>query len=505
MPKPPRPPLKQPAATRGTLSEPSAQFDLIVIGGGSGGVRAARKAARHARVALIERADLGGTCVNLGCIPKKLLSYASLASKAIDSAADFGWTIEPPHFDWRTLIRNKDREIRRLNGAYDKLLADSGVTLLRGEARFTRTQELRVTSTNGVGTGSTSTGSTSTDGASTTGETLSVRAERILVACGGHPFVPQLEGREHIKTSDQFFHLDALGRRVVVVGGGYIALEFASILNGLGCETSLLYRGPALLRNFDDDIGSEIARALAARGIDVKLNSSLARIDKRMDGLALTLAEGGELMCDQLLYATGRTPNTASLNLQSVGVELDKRGAIIVDDQFRSSCPHIFALGDCARVPNSSKRELTPVAIAEAECFLRQHYLGHADTMMNYDNTATAVFCSPQIASCGLTEKEARARGLNIKCYKTQFRPLHASLGTHDERTLMKLVVNDESGAENGRVIGCHLIDKDAAEIIQGFAVAMNAGATKPTFDATIGLHPTSAEEFTTLPEPQSS
>ena len=439
-------------------------WDLLVIGAGSGGVRAARMAAQYgARVAVVEQQALGGTCVNVGCVPKKLFVYAAEFSHALADARHYGWQSAPPEFDWATLRDNKTREIERLNGIYQKLLENAGATLIRGRATLIDAHTVAV-------------------GAARHG------ARHLLIATGGQPFVPDFPGREHVLRSDDMFYLPELPQRIAIVGGGYIAVEFAGICNGLGVETELIHRGERLLRGFDADLGDALAREMTKRGVRLHLRTEVERIARGRDGLNLTLNSGAELGVGQVLYATGRRPNTAGLGLENTNVETDARGAIRIDDEFRTAEPSVYALGDV-----TGRVELTPVAIREA-MVLTQNLFGGGGAEMSYENIPSAVFSQPGIGTVGLSEEQARARDANVKVYRSEFRPLKATLGG-DDRVLIKLVVD----ADSDRVLGCHLLGDQAGEIIQGFAVAVQMGATKADFDRTIGIHPTLAEELVTL------
>lgn len=443
-------------------------YDLYVIGAGSGGVRAARMSGSlGARVAVAEARYLGGTCVNAGCIPKKLLYYGSHFAEDFEDARGYGWDAHRPSFDWATLIRNKDREIERLNGVYDRLLKNAGVELHIGRARVVDPHTVEV---NGK----------------------SFTAERILVATGGYPHLPPIEGRELAITSDEAFHLKELPRRVIVVGSGYIGVEFAGIFNGLGAKVTLVYRGLHLLRGFDDDIRTFLAEEMRKKGIDLRPNASICRIARVGDDLCAELEDGVELRADCILYAVGRGANTRGLGLAEVGVELNPDGGVIVNDCFQSSVPSIFAIGDVIE-----RVRLTPVAIAEAMALVRLWFRGEP-VRMDYVDIPTAVFSQPNVGSVGLSEAQARSTGAAIDVYASTFRPLRHTVSGRDERTLMKLIVDRATG----RVLGVHMVGPDAGEIIQGFAVAMKCGATKAHFDATIGIHPTAAEEFVTMREP---
>ncbi|HEX4881715.1 MAG TPA: glutathione-disulfide reductase [Porticoccaceae bacterium] len=439
-------------------------WDLFVIGAGSGGVRAARMAAQYgARVAVAEYQALGGTCVNVGCVPKKLFVYAAEFAHELAAARHYGWQTQPPGFDWATLRDNKTHEIARLNGIYQKLLENSGATILRGRASLVDAHTVAV------------------------GDAR-YSARNILIATGGQPFVPEFPGREHVLCSDDMFHLPELPKRIAIVGGGYIAVEFAGICNGLGVATELIHRGNRLLRGFDGELGETLAREMTKRGIRLHFDAQVERVAQTGDGLRVTLNGGAELTVDQVLYATGRRPNTAGLGLENTRVETDARGAIRVDDDFRTAEPSIHALGDV-----TGRIELTPVAIREA-MVLTANLFGAGGGRMNYENIPSAVFSQPSIGTVGLSEEQARQRFANVKIFRSEFRPLKATLGG-DDRVLIKLVID----ADSDRVLGCHMLGDHAGEIIQGFAVAVQMGATKADFDRTLGIHPTVAEEFVTL------
>ncbi len=446
--------------------------DLFVIGGGSGGVRAARMAGqRGARVMLAEAAALGGTCVNVGCIPKKLYSYAAQFAQEFEDAAGFGWDLQPARFDWRRLKKNRAHEIARLNGVYEHLLRTAGVDLVRGWATLCDPHTVQVATADGA---------------------RRWRARHILVATGGTPSVPHIAGKEHVLTSDSMFDLDPFPGRLVVVGGGYIACEFASIFRGLGAAVTQLYRGEQVLRGFDDDVRHFLAQEVRKHGVDLRLRSDVAAIGRQGEALAVTLADGEVLPADCVLYATGRVPNVAGLGLDAAGVRLSPHGGIVVDEHYRSTAPSVFAVGDV-----TARLQLTPVALAEAMVVVDQLF-GKRERAMSYDFVPTAVFTHPGIGTVGLTEAEARARHGEVRIFRSEFRALKHTLSGNPERTLMKLVVD----AATDRVVGLHMVGQDAGEIVQGFAVAMKAGATKAVFDSTIGIHPTAAEEFVTMREP---
>ncbi|MER0042611.1 glutathione-disulfide reductase [Pseudomonas sp. MGal98] len=445
-------------------------FDLFVIGAGSGGVRAARFAAGYgARVAVAESRYLGGTCVNVGCVPKKLLVYGAQFADEFEHAEGFGWTPGQASFSWPTLIANKNREIERLNGIYRKLLVGSGVSLLEGHARLLDEHRVEVD-----------------------GKTYS--AERILIATGGWPHIPDIPGHEHAINSNQAFFLEQLPKRVLVVGGGYIAVEFASIFNGLGAQTSLLYRGELFLRGFDNSLRTHLHEELGKKGLDVQFNTDIARIDKQADGsLQATLKDGRTLEADCIFYATGRRPMLYNLGLENTSVSLDDKGYIKVDDEYQTSAPSILAIGDVI-----GRVQLTPVALAEGMAVARRLFKPEEYRKVDYRMIPTAVFSLPNIGTVGLSEEQAREAGHEVTIFESRFRPMKLTLTESDERTLMKLVVD----AKTDRVLGCHMVGPDAGEIVQGLAVALKAGATKQVFDETIGVHPSAAEEFVTLRTP---
>ena len=449
---------------------PKYTYDFFVIGAGSGGTRAARIAAAHgARVGVAEDLYLGGTCVNVGCVPKKLLVYASHYAEDFEDAEGFGWSVGERKHNWAKLIANKDKEIARLNGIYRRLIEGAGATI--HEARAT----LEDVHTISVG-----------------GE--SVTAETILVATGGWPSVPDIPGKEHIVTSNEAFHLETMPRRVVVVGGGYIAVEFAGIFHGLGAKVTQLYRGPLFLRGFDDDAREFVAEEMLKKGVDLRFNSHVECIAKQSDGsFLLDLAGGETIETDLVMYATGRHPNTSGIGLEKAGIALNDRGAVIVDGEWRTNVDNIYAIGDV-----TDRIQLTPVAIAEGHALADRLY-GKPGREVSYELVASTVFSQPNLGTVGLTEAEAREQLGAIEIYKSAFRPMKHTLSGRDERTLMKLVVERKTD----RVVGIHVVGPDAGEIIQGFAVALKAGATKAVFDATIGIHPTAAEEFVTMREPE--
>jgi glutathione reductase (NADPH) len=446
----------------------SYDFDLFVIGAGSGGVRAARIAAGHgAKVAIAEEWRVGGTCVLRGCVPKKLLVYGAHFAHELADAPSFGWTVEGARHDWATLIANKDRELDRLNGVYLRLLANAGVELMMGRATVTGPNTVSV------------------DG-------REISARIILVATGGWPWKPDYPGIEHAITSNEALSLPEFPRRIAIAGGGYIAVEFAGIFNALGAEVTLAYRGEQILRGFDDDVRAFLARELKAKGIDIRLGVKGERIEKTADGYRYHLSDGSVLEVDQVMYATGRKPNTAGLGLEAVGVELAENGAIRVDADSRSSVPSIFAVGDV-----TDRINLTPVAIAEGHAFADTQF-GGMPRQADHNCVPSAVFSQPPVAVVGMSEQTARATGHDVVTYKADFRPMKYTLGSNPERTLMKLVV----GRDSDRVLGAHMVGIDAPEIIQGIAIAVKMGARKRDFDATIGIHPSAAEEFVTMRTP---
>ncbi|WBL58445.1 glutathione-disulfide reductase [Stutzerimonas stutzeri] len=445
-------------------------FDLFVIGAGSGGVRAARFAAGFgAKVAVAESRYLGGTCVNVGCVPKKLLVYGAHYAEDIGQAQGYGWTIDGATFDWKTLIANKDREIQRLNGIYRSILVDSGVTLLQAHAQLVDAHTVEV-------------------------EGKHYSAEHILIATGGWPHVPEIPGREHAITSNEAFYLDALPRRVLVVGGGYIAVEFASIFHGCGADTKLLYRGELFLRGFDGSLRDHLKDEMIKKGVDLQFNADIVHIDKLADGsLLATLEDGRTLEADCIFYATGRRPMIDGLGLEAAGVALDARGFIAVDDEHRTSVPSILAIGDVI-----GRVQLTPVALAEGMAVARRLFKPEQYRKVDYSTIPTAVFSLPNMATVGLTEEQAREQGYKVTLFESRFRPMKLTMTDSLERSLMKLVVD----AHTDRVLGCHMAGPDAGEIMQGLAVALKAGATKQVFDETLGIHPTAAEEFVTMRTP---
>jgi glutathione reductase (NADPH) len=449
------------------------EFDLLVLGAGSAGVRLARMAASVGhRVAVVEQRHLGGTCVNVGCVPKKLFVYAAEYREAFAQAAGFGWqTGVDIGFDWMTLRRNKDAEIRRLNGVYESLLKNAGVTIIDGHASFIERQAVAV-------------------GART------LRANRIVVATGGRPFVPDIPGAELAGSSDDLFFLERLPDTATVVGGGYIAVEMAGILNGLGVDTTLIHRRDTLLAGFDSEVGAFVQAAIAQRGVRLCLGETVAAVSGRPGALQVQLGSSRRLEAGLVLMATGRVPNTEGLNLARADVATSTSGAIVVDDQYRTSNPHVFALGDV-----TGRVQLTPVAIAEAMYLARAEFgLAGPIVPVDYGLIPTAVFSQPCVATVGMSEDQARAAGRDIAVFATSFRPMKNVMSGGTEKCLIKVIVD----RRDDRVLGAHMVGDAAGEIIQGIAVAMSAGLTKAQLDRTIGIHPTVAEEFVTLRQARS-
>lgn len=441
-------------------------YDLFVIGAGSGGVRAARMSAgTGAKVAIAEEKYLGGTCVNVGCVPKKLLVFASHYAEDFEDAEGFGWTVGERSFNWSTLIKNKNTEIERLNGIYKRMLENAGVNVVYGRARLVSDHSVEVN-----------------------GEIIT--AEKILVTVGGTPSVPEFEGSEHVISSDQIFFLPEMPKKMVIVGGGYIAVEFAGIMKGLGVETHLVYRGDTLLKNFDHATANFVASEMEKKGIHIHYNTNVTKIEKGADGqLQCHLDTGTALNADQVMYATGRKSLTTDLGIEKVGLETRNNATIVSNESFQTSVPSIYALGDVIGTP-----ELTPVATAQAMVFVSQQY-GDGSKTISYDNIPTAIFSQPNIGTVGLSEEAAKKKGTAIDVYQSEFKHLKHTLSGNSERVLMRMIVEQSSQ----KVIGMHMAGPDAGEIIQGFAVAVKAGLSKDMFDSTIGIHPTAAEEFVTL------
>lgn len=445
-------------------------YDLFVIGAGSGGVRASRIASNlGAKVAVAENLYLGGTCVNVGCVPKKIFVYGAEYAEHIEAAREFGWKITSTGFEWPHLRDNKTAEIKRLNGIYKNILDSAGVTTIDGFAQFIDKHTVAVGDKH-------------------------YTAEKILIATGGWPRLPTFPGAEHVITSNDVFSLDVLPKRVLVQGGGYIAVEFAGIFNGFGCETDLLYRGDLFLRGFDQEVREFVAEQVANKGVNVHFNTDIERIEKLPSGeLDVLLTTGETRRVDAVFSAIGRDPKVSGLGLESAGVVLDERGYIQVDDGFQTSQSNIYAVGDVI-----GRVQLTPVALAEGMA-LAKHWFAGTAMNVDYDNIATAVFCQPNIGTVGLSEEQALQKGKDIEIYASRFTPMKHTMSKMKEKSLMKLIVEKSTK----KILGAHMVGGDAGEIIQGLAIAIKAGATKDDFDATIGVHPTAAEEFVTMREPR--
>jgi glutathione reductase (NADPH) len=444
--------------------------DLFVIGGGSGGVRAARIAAGHgARVMVAEEYRVGGTCVIRGCIPKKLLVYASRFADDFEDALGYGWSVPEPAFSWTTLIANKDREIARLEAAYTTTLERAKVAIVKSRAAFEDAHTLRLV---------------------TTGE--KIRARHVLIATGGAPHLgAAIAGLEHVISSNEAFHLPALPERILIQGGGYIAVEFAGIFNGLGSEVTLVYRGDNILRGFDDDLRAHLRSEMERRGIKIVTRQTVDAVEKVEQGLCVKLPDHESFVVDQAMFATGRRPNVTGLGLEAIGVELAKNGGIAVDAYSRTSVAHIYAVGDVTNRVN-----LTPVAVREGHAFADTVF-GSKPTPVDHSNVPTAVFSEPEVGAIGLTEAQACAQLNKVDIYKTSFRPLKMTLAGRDTRAFFKLVVDGETD----RVVGCHIVGPDAGEMIQLVGIAVKMKATKADFDATMAVHPTAAEELVTMRE----
>ena len=450
-----------------------AEFDvdLFVIGGGSGGVRAARIAAGHgARVMLAEEYRMGGTCVIRGCVPKKLFVLGSHVRFEIADAAGFGWTIPSATFDWRTLVANKDKEIARLEGIYTANVEKSGAQIVKTRAVFEDAHTLRLA----------------------TGE--AVTARHVLISTGSAPnHGEMIPGIDHVISSNEVFHLDELPKRIVIQGGGYIALEFACIFAGFGSDVTVVYRGENILRGFDEDVRAHVRAEMEREGITVLTRCMVNKVDKHGKEFTTHLTNGSSIASDKVMFAIGRHPNVANLGLEKAGVAINPRnGGIAVDNFSRSSVPHIYAIGDVTHRIN-----LTPVAIREGHAFADTVF-GKRPCEVDHTNIPTAVFSQPEIGAVGLTEAEARAEFSQVDIYKADFRPIRSTMSGRDTRILMKLVVDGRTD----RVVGCHIVGDTAAEIVQAVAIAVKMKATKADFDATFALHPTAAEELVTMPTP---
>lgn len=444
-------------------------YDLFVIGAGSGGVRASRMSASYgARVAICEDLYLGGTCVNVGCVPKKLYVYASEYSAHFNESTGFGWQSGEANFDWATLRDNTSTEISRLNDIYGGILDRANVDLKEGRGKIVDAHTVEVAGKH-------------------------YTTERILLAVGGRPFIPEFVGNEHVLTSNEIFDLAAFPKRIVIVGGGYIAVEFAGIFNGLGAEVTQLHRGDLILDGFDQEVRHFSMAEMVKKGIDLRLQTYVDSVEKQYDGLfKVNLKEGETLIADVVLYATGRKPNLNNLGLENVNIELTDSGHVAVNENFQTSEKSIYALGDMT--PGMA---LTPVALAEGMALAKSLY-NNEPCKVDYSNIATTVFCQPNIGTVGMTEEQARSEYANVVKYRSEFRSMKHTISGSEERTLMKLLVDGDTD----KVIGVHMVGADAGEIMQGIAIAIKAGATKADFDATVGIHPTAAEEFVTMRTP---
>ncbi|MDZ4730329.1 MAG: glutathione-disulfide reductase [Xanthomonadales bacterium] len=447
---------------------PGFDFDLLVIGAGSGGVRAARIAASHgAKVAICEESRVGGTCVIRGCVPKKLLAYAAHFSEEFEDAAGFGWTVGERSFSWPALIAAKDKEIDRLNQVYLKLLSNSGVTLFESRGSFIDNHKVQV------------------------GDRV-VSAERILIASGAHPWLPDIPGIEFAISSDEAFYLTDLPQRIVIIGGGYIACEFAGIFNGLGSEVTQLYRGDEVLRGFDHDVRRVLSAEMAGKGVNFAFERNINAISKHGNELHCELDDGKILIVDQVMYATGRVPNVRNLGLEHTEVEVHASGWIVVDEYSRTSVEHIWAVGDV-----TSRVNLTPVAIYEGHAFADTEFAGK-NRPVSHEYIPSAVFSQPPVGSVGFSEHDAGTHFGDLDIYRSEFRPMKHTMTGRAEKSMMKLIV----ARDTQRVVGLHMVGTDAPEIVQGFAVAVKFGLTKAQFDETIGIHPTAAEELVTMRHP---
>lgn len=450
------------------MSSHNYDYDYFVIGAGSAGVRSARIAAGHgAKVGIAEEKHLGGTCVNVGCVPKKLFAYASDYGPSFDDARGFGWKSKRPAFDWKTLIKNKDKEIKRLNGIYENLLKNAGVTIHEDRASFVDEHTI-------VCGGKT------------------ITADKILIATGGKPRKPSYQGAEHAIVSDDAFYLPKLPKRVVIEGAGYIAVEFAHIFHGLGVDVTIIHRGNKILNGFDDDIREFLTDEMKKQGIDIIFNANIDRIEAKRGKKTVFTDNNAQIDCDLVFSAIGRIANTADLDLDKAGVKTEKNGQVITNEKYETSKKHIFAVGDVTDHLN-----LTPVAIAGGHA-LADNLFNKQKRKVSYDNIPTAIFSNPPIGTVGLSEADARDSGFDVEIYKSNFKPMRHTLSGRDERTLMKLVIDKKTG----KVIGAHMCGADAPEIMQGVGIALQCGATKADFDRTIGIHPTSAEEFVTMRAP---
>jgi glutathione reductase (NADPH) len=445
-------------------------FDLITIGAGSGGVRASRLAGGYgARVAIVEKSRVGGTCVMRGCIPKKLLVYGAHFAEEFEDARGFGWRVDGARLDWAALIEAKNRELDRLEGVYGGILRRNNVQILEGKGVLEDAHTVDVAGRR-------------------------FTAAKVLIACGSWPTLPNIPGIEHAITSNEALDLAELPSRLVVVGGGYIAVEFCGIFAGAGTEVTEIIRAGEVLRGFDDEVRAFLGAQMEKHGVRLRRETVVRSLKKTNTGIVVTLEDGLRIEADFVLYATGRAPNTRGIGLEQAGMKLADSGAVVVDQWNCSSVPNVFAVGDC-----TDRVNLTPVAIAEGQAFAETHFNGNP-TCVDYENIATAVFSQPPVGTVGLTEAQARLRG-QADVYSARFRPLKHTLSGRDESTMMKIVVETETD----RVLGCHMVGTDAPEIVQGMAIALKCGATKGQFDQTIGIHPTAAEEFVTMREKRSA
>jgi glutathione reductase (NADPH) len=442
-------------------------YDFFVIGGGSGGVRASRMAATYgAKVGLCEDHRVGGTCVIRGCVPKKLFVYASEYSSHFKDSGGFGWSEAEHSFNWQTLVANKDKEIDRLNGLYEQNLENSNVEIIHARGKMLDGHTIELTSDQG---------------------TRTITAEKILIATGAWPSMPDVPGIEHAISSNEAFDLEKLPKRITVVGGGYIAVEFAGIFNGLGVQTSLLYRSHEILRGFDMEIRTKLRDEMVKKGVDVRIHTNVTEIIKTDDEIVLKLSDGNEMATDLVMYATGRHANTDNLGLEELGVRMKDNGEIIVNEYYQSSVDHIFALGDV-----TGGMQLTPIAIKEGAALTATQF-NDTPTFVNYDHIPTAIFSQPPIGTVGLSEEQAtEIYGNDFKVFRSEYKSMKFTLSGRDERSLIKMLVDTKTD----KVIGAHMIGPDSAEIIQGIAIAIKCGATKAQFDDTVAVHPSSAEEF---------
>ena len=444
---------------------PHYEYDLFIIGGGSGGIRAARISSNlGARVALAEESDLGGTCVNVGCVPKKLLFYASHFAEDFNNSNYYGWSFDNKKFNWNKLIKNKNIEIERLNNIYKKMLLDASVDIFSGHASLVDSNTIKI------------------------GDKL-ITSKNILISTGGYPFIPKITGNDHVFTSNEAFFLKSLPKKIIIVGGGYIAVEFASIFNELNVETHLVYRGSLFLRGFDKDLREQLKNEMIKKGINLKFNTEIEKISKKNNNLTIKLTSRESLNASHVMYATGRMPNSTNMNLDQVGVKLDKNNAIKVNKFYQTNLSSIYAIGDVC-----NRHNLTPVALAEGSILANNLFNKKNDTL-NYNNIATCIFSQPNVATVGLSEEEAKKKYNDIKVFKSSFTPMKLTLTKSEEKNFIKLIIDKETDL----VIGAHLVSDNAGEIIQGIAIAIKSGATKKIFDETIGIHPTIAEEFVSM------